>query len=318
MPRAGFYNDNEYRAYPFVAKTTYESATACPDSAIVDCGFIMGLDSAYDAASDFVYLHRIIRNNGVFSFEFRTTAPGAANYPIVFARTITATEWESETVESAVNTNIAYCSTEPAWEGYLVTGVMTDLLELLPTNGELLFYSATTPDYEVEPARIQSLVRGYVRSISVGNYERVKISACGGSGSSSSSSTAGGARGVVVNAQCLAGDIQIKPGFNCTIQQTGYDNRITISARRDANITDDPDNERCQYGSEIPLYAGETPPAGSVFLSGGPACSDLITTINGLGGKNIKIAAGTGIQITQIGPHSVKIGLNDTIIQQNC
>lgn len=324
MPRAGFYNDNEYRAYPFVAKTTYESAVACPDTAIVDCGFIMGLDSGYDAANDFVYLYKITRTDDTFYFEFRTTAPGATDYSITFERGATATEWESEVVESAVNSEVAYCGTEPAWEGYLVTGVMADLLELLPANGDLLFYSpispsaADTPDYTVEPARIQSLVRGYVRSISVGNYERVKITSCDASSSSSSSSTATAERGIVVNAQCLSGDLQLKPGFNCTIQQTGYDNRLTIAARKDANINDDPDNERCQYGSELPLYDGETPPENSVFLSGGPACNELITTINGLGGKNLKITGGAGIQITQIGPHSVKIGLNDTIIQQNC
>lgn len=340
MPRAGFYNDNEYRAYPFVFKANYGGSTRCPDSAIVDCGFIMGLDSGYDPATDFVYLKSIERTSQSFIFEFGTTASGAENYPILFERSITgATEWESEFSESAPNAAQAFCATEPAWEGYLVTGLFSELTAILPTPAKISFYapatnSGTTPDYEVEPARVQSLVKAYVRSINVGNYERVKVTTCVDSSTSSSSSSSAAARkiipysaatsssiaGCAPNAppNCMSGDIKIKGGFNCVVQQTNYDNKILLIPRKDANIYDDPNEERCQYGSEIPICAGEQPPDDSEFLSGGPACGDVITSINGIGGKNVKIIGGTGVQIVASDANTLQIGLNATVVQQNC
>ena len=118
MPRAGFYNDNEYRAYPFIARLAYSGLTPCPNSAIVDCGFIMGLDSEYDPEEHVVYLYRVTRLSDTFEFEFRTTAPGAVAYPLIFERAVTTPEWASEFVESGVNTETSVCLTEPAWEGY--------------------------------------------------------------------------------------------------------------------------------------------------------------------------------------------------------
>ena len=345
MPRAGFYNDNECRSYPFIFKATYAGVSRCPDTAIVDCGFIMGLDSGYDPAQHFVYLKSIQRTSQEFIFEFATNAPGAEDYPLVFTRSLTAVEWESEFVESGANTDVAFCATSPAWEGYLVTGLFAELASTLTGVGQLSFYApennsgGQTPDYEVEPARVQSLVKAYVRSINVGNYERVTVKPCTSSSSSGgtfSSSSAQANRRVIpysaqsscsscsssslgaISGMCLTGDVKIKGGFNCVVQQTAYDNKILLVPRKGANIYTDPAQDRCQYGSEIPIYAGEQPPAGSEFLSGGPACGDLITSINGVGGKNVKIVGGTGVQITTDVANTVKIGLNATVIQQNC
>lgn len=326
MPRAGFHNDNEYRAYPFIAKTAYSTPTPLPDSAIVDCGFIMGLDSGFVADTDSVYLARLTRTATDFIFEFRTTATAVSNYAITFIRPIEEADWANISAEADINTADGFCAEDPAWEGYIVVGPVAALLEFLPAPGVVVFSDPT--DYVVEPARIQSLVRAYLRSISVGNYERVKIPVCA-TGSSSSSSSASGERQIVVNAECLKNDVKIKAGYNCAIQQTAADNTITVVALKDANLPDSTNSELCQYGSELPLHEDEFPPilrpataespaVYSEFLSGGPACKDLITAINGISGKNVKIIAGTGVQILPNGDHGITIGVASNIIQQNC
>lgn len=322
MPRAGFYNDNEYRAYPFIARLAYSGLTPCPNSTIVDCGFIMGLDSEYDPEEHVVYLYRVTRLSDTFEFEFRTTAPGAVAYPLIFERAVTTPEWASEFVESGVNTETAVCLTEPAWEGYLVTGVMVELLNLLPGDGSVQFFAPTISigaDHEVEPARIQSLVRAYVRSINVGNYARIYAADCDSAPSSPGDiGDAPAERAISVNATCLTGAVQFKAGFNCIIQQAAYNNTLTVIARKYANTANDPDSELCQYGSELPLYVGEAPVDGSQFLSGGAACEELIASINGITGKHVNIVAGVGVTITLAAADTLVIGLNPTVINQNC
>jgi hypothetical protein len=200
-------------------------------------------------------------------------------------------------------------------------GKFEEILELLPTPGTIYFYTPEdftddTPDYLVEPARIQSLVMAYVRSISVGNYERPRVPACEELGSSSSAPA--NERQIIVNAQCLSGNIKLKPGYNCAITQVVNANTLTVTAFKRDNGVEDETAEICQYGSELPLYAGQTPAEGEVFLSGGPACDDLITSINGIGGPNVNIAADAGIQIVPDGDNSIKIDVTPNIIQQNC
>lgn len=325
MPRAGFYNDNEYRAYPFVFKSAYSSAKELPPTAIVDCGFIMGLDSGFDAAIHSVYLASVTRTASTLEFVFETDAPGAAAYPITFMYDIDAEEWQTNFDDSAPNVDDNFCAEEPAWEGFMVVGVLSELLELMPTPETIAFYVpeeitlTDTPDYLVEPARLQSLVRGYVRSISVANYARPMVPECQpAAGSSSSSSSATSERQILINAQCIKGDIQVKAGYNCAIRQNAPDRSITVSAfRRDAG-TNDSAAEICQYGSELPLYPGHVPPDGGVFLTGGPACNDLITSINGIAGPNVTINADPGIQIVSDGDNSIKIDVTPNIVQQDC
>ena len=322
MPRAGFYNDNEYRQYPFV----FAKPDSLPTDLIVDCGFIMGLDSGFDAAVHFVYLHQLRKTSTQIECEFRTTAPNAAGSAIVFRRDFDAEEWSTEFAVASIADKP--CATEPLWEGFMVSGVMATTVTLLPANGSIDFVT-TSPfaaNRVVEPARVQSLVKTYLRSISLGNYPRVVAPAVctDGLSSSSASSTADQ---LIINATCLKGDIRFKPGFNCAIRQYDYANRITIAAQKGANIGDDPAGELCQYGSEIKLYADEQPPiinlatgARSKFLSGGPACDEVITGINGLGAPDVKIVGGAGIQVI-VDPdndHAIKLRIATNLLTENC
>lgn len=284
MPRAGFYNDNEYRAYPFLYQKTTPSP-ALPDTAVVDCGIIMGLDSEYDETTHTVYLYQISRAGDTLTFTFLTTAPGAQLKPLTFTRDATAYEWQTEYAESAPADK--QCAQEPAWEGFLVTGVLTDLLEQI-ADGQTLTYAADS--YVLEPARIQSLVKSYLRSLNVGNYSRVQSltpAVCGGPSTNPP-------RYIIMNRECMRGDIRFKEGHNCEITQVDRNNEIIVGAAIGAG---DGGDNICE---EIALFDGEAPPAGSKLLSGGPACDEIIFTVNGVNaGGSLQLLGGTGIIIKQ-------------------
>jgi len=327
MPRAGFYNDNEYRQYPFV----FAKPDSLPTDLIVDCGFIMGLDSGFDAAVHFVYLHQLRKTSTQIEFEFRTTAPNAAGSAVVFRRDFDAEEWSTEFAAAGIANKP--CAAEPLWEGFMVSGIMATTVNLLPVNGSVNFTTPTGSSSSpfdanrvVEPARVQSLVKTYLRSVSLGNYPRVVAPAiCAYSSISSSSSAA--ADQLIVNATCLKGDIRFKPGFNCVIRQYNGPSRITIAAQKGANIDDDPEGELCKNGSEIKLYANEQPPIinlatgeRSKFLSGGPACDQVITGINGLGAPDVKIVGGAGIQVIvdPANDNTIKLRIATNLLTEKC
>lgn len=316
MPRAGFYNDNEYRAYPFVYKTvvavpsfsalpasgsihsiyltrdtdnkyrwtgaTYAliapNVSTLPDACIVDAGIIMGLMSEFDATQHRVWLASVSRAADVFTFTFQTNAPGVAAQALVFSRPANATDWLSEQIIAA------------DWEGFFVTGPLTELAQQIENGDSLAFENV---DYVLEPARIQSLVKSYLRSISLGNYQRTMVTRSDDCQESNSETTT---RAVIVNAENLQGPLRLKEGYNCRIAQADFNNELRVAAERGAGEATD--SLLCSNGGELPLYEEEIPPEGSPFLSGGPACSETISTINGLGGSNLKIIGGSGVNVT--------------------
>lgn len=306
MPRAGFYNDNEYRSYPFIYKKD-ALAVSLPDACIVDCGIIMGLDSQYDETVHTVWLAKIRRTATHFEFEIATDAPGAATRPLVFTRTPTATEWLTEHVAS-IPASDKECATEPAWEGFLVTGILTELVDGMAVNSERIF-SAT--DYVLEPARVQSLVRSYLRSISLGNYSRIVAyppEECGGPATPPP-------RYVVVNKKCMQGDLKFKEGYNCQIFQVDRNNEIIVTAAVGAGAGD---TTLCE---EIKLFEDEVAPDGSKFLSGGPACDEIVFTVNGVNYEgSLQIIGGPGVLIRQDpnNEHGIVIERADNILVSGC
>lgn len=311
MPRDGFYNDNEYREYPFVFRPTYDNAIL-PPAAIVDCGFILGLDSQYDAANHAVYLGAIERANDQFIFVFNTSAPGAANYQLVFTTADTTKEWTKIYSLSSIST-AGFCQTEPAWEGFVVFGDLEDLRNTVQP-GEILQFGV---ERQVEPGRIQSLVKSHLRSINVGNFSR--LIALPENCEDPLAAHTQNDRSIVVNARCLNDEIAFKAGFNCRITQNNATNTINIAAVKDANTSGPAAAEFCANGSEIKLSADEQPIAGSKFLSGGPACDEIVTAINGLTGPNITIVGGGGIQIVGSDtPNTLVIKLNDQLLSAQC
>jgi len=294
MPRPGFYNDNEYRAYPFVF---VPGEPPFPESAIVDAGMIMRIDSSFDDATHTVWLSKITRDNDTFYFELRTDATPE---PLVFSRPANSNEWQIEYAESAP---IGPCAEvpDPAWEGFLVTGPLKDLNAWLPADDTVFFEQNVS---QLEPARIQNLNKAYVRTINIGNYERPTVPAC-----NQDSATAAAIPDIVLNKECMRGDIRFKEGYNCSIKQTDFANEIHIGAAVGAGAP--VYEELCANGSELALFPDEPLFANSKFFSGGPACDELIFTLNGVVGPTVTLTSGGGINIsTQTDPPRITISRN--------
>jgi hypothetical protein len=292
MARPGFYNDNEYRAYPFVQNDT---AVGLPAATIVDAGFIMGLDCDFETETNTVWLHSVTRGGGVVSFTFKTDAHPAL---LTFAVPETAEEWSTVYAESAAESK--NCAEEPVWSGFIVVGLLADV--------SAANFAAT--DFVVEPGRLQNLAKSYLRSISVGNYSRVTVPPC--SDENADEIIDLDSRTIITNATCLKNHIRFEEGYNCRITQIDRTSTIDFAAERGAGKKED--SELCENSGEVPLTENESKPDGSQFYSGGPACKDLLFTVNGVGGRNVNFIGGKNIAIsTGDDGTSVKITLNQNI-----
>lgn len=329
MSRPGFYNDNEYRAYPFVYNS---AADVLPTSAVVDAGFVMGLDANYDEQIDYVWLERVTRVCSTgrieFRFVFRATgvspaitfvrvAPGGGQPPTI--------EWATEYAQSAAS---GACGDEPVWSGFMVSGRLNDLAARMetdfgvpdtsagPITHELVFADT---QYRVEPARMQNLRKAYLRSISLGNYTRAASPTC-----SDGAAIQLPSKTVIVNKRCMQGNLLFKEGYNCQIIQKTRNNSINIGAVKGSGTPEDA--ELCANAGEIPFSPDEQrplevaaadgkPAVRSKFLSGGPACKDLIFTINGIGGSNVNLIGGTNFNV--LGPDQDETATLHLNINQN-
>lgn len=307
MPRTGFLNDNEYRAYPFVHKTSYAGADL-PLATIVDAGIIMGIDSEFDHEAHEIWLASIARVDSTFRFTFATDAPAAVNKPLVFVCGINADEWSTIAAESAPVDGV--CERSPVWEGFLVVGDLAALRAAIANNTTTTFPAKARL---LEPGRTQSLVKSYVHAINIGNYSRIMAlppEDC-------QNDVPDTERDVITNAFCVQGNIRIKEGYNCRIKQTDRNNEISFTA--DVNAGDTDNTELCDHGGEIPLYSSEPFDVTTGFYSGGPACNEVISTLNGIGSANVNIIAGTGIKITtNPATHTVTIAPATNNLIGNC
>ncbi len=311
MPSVAWLNDNQFRDYPFIlrveplAETTVSDSLSAaslfhlPQSVILDFGAVMDIDAGFDdSVGHCVYLHSVSRYADVFTFKLRTTAESATNHELVFTRELTAAEYEITHAESSTINAEPFdptdCATHSRWSGFLVTGRMTDLAAILANDEELY---ADDSLWQIEPARIQNLARAYLRSITLANAPRARAAVP----DQCSESVAIEPDTVIVNARCVNGAIRWKEGYNCAIRQDNNNNAIIIGAGVGVGA-----GVPCE---EIPLYAGEAPPEGSRFLSGGPGCDEVIKSINGVSGANISIIPGAGFRIEPSAedPHTLVI-----------
>lgn len=284
MARGGFYGDNAHRAYPFLDA---DLGMPLPEAAVVDFGCVMGLTAGYDDSDHAVYLHQVYRGAAAYRFEFRTTAPALAGRGLVFDVPAGSAEHASfvaaDDLAPGSSGSSAGGADDPAWEGWLVVGDLAALAAVL-AEGESL--DDPGGDTRVEPARVQNLARSYVRAVHLANADRVRVEAPDGCAPG-----APGTAGLVrVHTRNLTGDLVFAEGYNAAVRQADADNALTLGAAVGGGA-----GQPC---GEVPTYPGETPPAGSTLLTGGPGCGDVLKSVNGVGGRVIRLTAGPGVRIT--------------------
>ena len=320
MSRAGFYSDNELRNYPFVAGGDLPLL----DSVIVDFGCIMGPQANFVSGQDKVYLYQITRFEDLFKFEFKTTASGLSDRSLVFEFHISDTEYSTRYAtddialgsSSAVYSGSSQTAEDFKWEGFLVVGKVADAAYSLSNlagvpSGAILWRNATegilhnnagfileqivniaigtsisddNKTMVLEPALIQNLAGAYVERINLANKKRTTYTLTDGCSLSSEVDY----EPYYVNATNITGDVKVKEGYNCTIFVSRAENSITFAANVGSGA-----GEPC---SEFVFYEGEQSPDGNL-LTGGPACSETIKSINGITGRVINIQGGLGVRV---------------------
>jgi len=283
MAKAGFYNDNEYRDYPFITRVASNDAAAdagFPQAAIVDFGAIINTGIAYDAQQHAIYLHAVRRDASTVEFEFRLLHP-ATTETVRFSRELTDAPYLTEWQDSAAygSSQSLAVADEAAWTAFLVTGHLDALAAIMPSGSTWTF---APTQLVIEPARIQALT--YLRAIHLANRQRTQVTLP----ARCETPTTPDASAVAVGS--VTGIVRFREGYNCTIRQDASRNAIIVGARVGAGA-----GRPC---NEVPRYPGESSPDGGRYLTGGPACDEVVTTINGVGGRNFQLTAGRGIRIS--------------------
>lgn len=318
---AGFFDTNRRIAYPFVRGTVglpgTGSIATLPNSVIVDCGFTTGPSVPFSVGSDQVYLDSITRTGSVLTFVFKTTA--LINVSITFTRNVTDQPYVTEFANSggsgqtAPGESISYPAMSaayvqcpsPLWEGYLVTGPLTDLLALLPGNGTI---TRGIDQGVVEPSLIEVHDDTVTLSLNLANNDRTRyqnVLTSQPEATPCSQITWPFPTNIIyTHGRCLQGDLRIFSGYNSDVKQNSATNTITLGARIGAG--------EGQVCTRPILNRKEVRRADTVFLEEGPGCGDVFTTINGRGGRMIDLIAGQGVSIEPV-PDQHKVIVNVTL-----
>lgn len=293
MPLPGFYADNEGRAYPLVPFSNVplkQPAPAIPPlDTLIDFGCMVGLDAEFDSSVNIVYLYQITRTGNVFEFDFRSDAPGLVGYALVFSRNLTDAEYTTDyvtatpTADSEVALDDSDSSQSPLWEGFLVTGPMDSLAALMPLDEVVV--AAASP--QIEPALVQNLGQSYLRTINLANQDRTRVTPpdnCPGFGDPVPDPV------YIINAVGLIGDVRFVEGYNVSIKQNTRNNSLSFAAGQSAG-------DSTPFCSEVPLYVDEPSPDDGSLLTGGPACDEVVNSINGLTASVINLVADLGTTI---------------------
>lgn len=302
-----YYSENTGRSYPFLSDTTgvvpfnSTDTSTLPNEVIVDFGCTMGMDSAYIAGTHYVALRLVRRGSGTLTFRFVSNAPGLDGYALEFTFNSTdkyRTVFADAIVIGDVDSDPEACVSGDRWYGLMTCGDLEQFYDdTAPTEDVILGSAADIP--KIEPALVISLVGSYVRSINLANQDRTRATRPAGCTPYTWPFDTGG---IFVNARCIDGDTLFMSGFNVNVRKA-EGNAIVL----DAGVGDG----LGEPGSEIPLSEEEVAPEGSSLLTGGPACGDLIRTINGVSAKDFTIDAGLGAKIS-LDPdnHLVEVDIN--------
>jgi hypothetical protein len=297
MASTSFYNDNANRSYPFLRGEAF-----IPNSAIVDCGFVFGPGSGFTQGESTVYLSSVERNGDLLIFTFKTTAGNLLDRSLQFVRQVDDEQYQIEYVDTLDNLNQGsasesesvshLCDFADDFMGYLVTGPLDDLLAALPGDGIL------TGEATVEPAQVQDSSQAYARSINIANADRTRFET---PDECRDQCWPTPPQPMWIVKRCVQGAIRFREGYNLRITQDGDENTLQFDAQVGAGA-----GEPCE---QVPLYPGEELPRDSMFYEGGPACNQVIRSINGIGGRLVNVKAGAGVRVSA-DPARNKIRIN--------
>lgn len=293
MPRDGFLADNSQRNYPFIVGKPLQflasgQPVTLPDAAIVDFRAV-----AYPAArwqtGTRVELAWIERAGPHVRLAFRCDAPGLAGVELIFLRHANDAEFTTQTLlvtrdlpAAVIAASGGQALPDPLWEATLTTGDCAALYRALPDGPRA--YPVATWQAEIEPALCVNLGDSFVASLNVANAPRQVAGPPEGCGPAP---VAGDT--LVIVATCLRGEVALVEGYNAVIRQGTRGNNLTIGAAVGAG-----QGEPC---GEVPLYPGEPTGAGSDYLSGGPGCGDVVSSINGVSASVIRWTSEAGIRV---------------------
>lgn len=303
----GFYFDNMFRAYPFVDTG---SNSVIPDDVIVDFRCSINSNSGFAEDENRIWLYSIYRSEYDLIFSFACDAVGLSNYLLTFSVPLNSSEithsfsYLTTISESCVSGNSLSSSgssyeTEPLWDGFIIVGKLTSILEEI-SPGECL--SGYDSDAEVEPSLITNMQNVSVRSINIANKAPAVVSE-----PDECPQVDEQVYYTYVYHTDITGDVTFTDGYSCNVTISESDNSIVFSTTVDNAV-------KGQFCGEDPLGPIKYPsslipgirfgidhidtPEGSQLYSGGPLCRDTLKSINGVGGKRLWIIGGKGIRLT--------------------
>lgn len=291
MARDGFLVENLGRSYPFILQdetgTGKGSGTMpLPESSLADLSILISPLTSFDPTSNVITLSAVDRlGDGSFQFTFSCDANDLVGNNLVFSVPDTSSRFQ------------VFFTGNNLWEGYLTIGDLTDLIASMPISTSLA--AGANPPI-AEPCVIIHNVAS-VRRILLANKDRtrhVQPADCGGSSSSSSSGTA--TRRIISRDYIFTGNVSFIDGFNSSARQTSQS--INIEARVGAGA-----GEPCD---DITVYEGEDPPPGKTTLDGGDRCSEIVSSINGLTGRTIRVQSGQGVRVFPGGDNELIIDVD--------
>lgn len=287
----GFYDDNRARSFPFVPGTTGLALGSpfaldqLPFPVLVDAGFYFGARSGFRPGGDGAKLTRVSRSGSTLTFRFAAAALPA----LEFACPTTAPRYTYLAADSApplASDDPSFACAEPAWSGYLVVG---DLAPLLAVLADASFAAGAVP---VEPGLETSLDQSAVDVVSIANDDHTRATAPDGCPDYVWPLAL---KATYVSARCAVAPgglrrLTFRAGYNLDIRQNDAQGEIVFTPRVGAGS-----GQPC---GEIPLTADDGPPTGSSLFSGGPACGELIRSIQGIGGPDVQITGGQGVAVS--------------------
>lgn len=307
-----FFNANSHRRYPFIFSdnsggTTSTSSSvsssasgsaagvALPDWFIVDFAAVMAMPSGFrHSAGDSVYLSSIHRVGEIITAIFKTTSMFAEDH---WVELVWDVDRDYETVRADAEPAIpptphTACGEPPYWSAFVVFGDREAALNFL-LDGQAVTFSPT--DYVVEPARVQSQADAFVRTVTIANRSRTTTTPPTGCVGTLIDPA------LFISGLCISDVLNFRGGHNCDIRQDLQENGIVFDASIGGGS-----GTPC---GEIPIHVAETSPDFGQYLSGGPACDEIVSSLNGVVAENLQIIGGVGFTVYphETDPHTVVV-----------